>query len=284
MNAIRSTGIALFVVPSMFCWTSSSTAYISMPNEPMAHKVAVADCVVLGKITSIQAKPALGQVWRHSVLPKWEFTIVEVEVQETFYGAKDVKQVRFGLRDIKSYKPVPAVGQTGYFCGVKVGMNDFYVVPLDCFCGQNQPTFAQDVALARRLGRLLARPKEGLKSKNPADRVLTAHVLVLRSMFAPFRYGETGKAEPIDAEESKLAMLALAEADWDKHGREVKEALNWLQWAEKHGAPAPKNLPLNQADKDWPAAARQWLRENAESYRIHRLFKDNRQEDKKGRE
>ena len=280
MHAIRSTRLALCIIASMLFSTSFSTAYISMPKEPIAHKVAVADCVVLGKITAIQAKPMLGQVWRYNELPNAEFTVVEVEVQETFVGPKDAKRARFGLRETKAYKPAPAVGQIGCFCGVKVGANDFYIVPLDCFFGSDQPRFSQDVDLARRLGRLMERPKEGLQSKDPDERVLAAHMLILRSMFAPFRYGETGKAEPINAEESKLALLALAEAYWNKHGREIKESLNWLQWAEKHGAPATKNLPLYQADKDWPVTARQWLRNNAESYRIHRLFKDNRQADK----
>ena len=75
-------------------------------------------------------------------------------------------------------------------------------------------------------------------------------------------------------------MLALAEADWDKHNREARESLKWLEWAAKYGAPPAKKLPLNEGDDKWPAAARQWLRENAESYRIHRLMRD----DKKGRE
>src|SRR5262249_39675227 len=147
--------------------------------------------------------------------------VVEVEVQEALSGPR-LKRARFGFRDLKAYRPAPAVGQTGCFYGVEVGRNDFYVVPLDCFCGQTDPSFANNLAQTRRAGGLLARPEQGLKSRDAEDRLLTAHLLALRSIFAPFRFGETGRAEPIDAEQSKLALLALAEADWKKHGREAR--------------------------------------------------------------
>lgn len=271
MSGTRWMRGVLFVVVCALSGASTSTAYISMPKEPIAHKVAVADCVVLGKITAIQAKPEMGQVWRSSALPRWDFSVIEVDVLESFYGPKDVKKARFGIREPKAYKPDLAVGQTVCICGVKVGKNAFDIVPLDCLVRQTDPGFEKDLALARLAGRLLARPEEGLKSKDADDRVLAAHLLILRSTFAPFRHGQTGKAEPIDAEQSKLALLALAEADWDKHNQEVSESLKWLQWAAKYGAPPPKNLPLDEGDEKWPAAARKWLRENAESYRIHRL-------------
>jgi hypothetical protein len=59
MTAFRSALLAI-VALSMLCWTSSSTAYIALPKESLAQKVAFADCVVLGKITAIQDKPAQG--------------------------------------------------------------------------------------------------------------------------------------------------------------------------------------------------------------------------------
>jgi hypothetical protein len=248
-----------------------------MPKESVANKVALADCVVLGKVTAIEAGPVQGQVWRYSALPKWDFTIVEVEIAEPLFGAKGVKRARFGfigsLEKNVQYQPAPAVGRSGCFFGVKVGNNDFYVVPRFCYHDQKAPGFADDLALARRAGRLLAKPTEGLKSKDPDERVSAAYLLILRSLFAPFRHGETGKSVPIDAEQSKLALLALAKADWKKHGKEVRVALNWLNWGAKYGAPMPSGLPLDQGDPKWPTAAQEWLRENADSFRIHRLVK-----------
>src|SRR5439155_18945993 len=113
MTAIRSAGLAL-AVAGMLCCAASSTAYIALPKESLAQKVAVADCVVLGKITAIQDKPAQGK----GEMRGWDFTIVDVEVKESLYGAKDRQQVRFGFPNInKQAKPGLTVGQIGYFGG-----------------------------------------------------------------------------------------------------------------------------------------------------------------------
>ena len=74
MTTTRSVGLAL-VVASTLCWASSSTAYIALPKESLAQKVAFADCVVLGKITAIQDKPAHGK----GEMRGWDFTIVEAD-------------------------------------------------------------------------------------------------------------------------------------------------------------------------------------------------------------
>src|SRR5437867_11908377 len=95
MTAIHSAGLAL-AVAGMLCCASSSTAYIALPKESLAQKVAFADCVVLGKITAIQDKPAEGKVemrWR-------DFSMADVEIKESLYGAKDKKQVRFRFPNI----------------------------------------------------------------------------------------------------------------------------------------------------------------------------------------
>src|SRR5262249_60224743 len=118
-----------------------------------------------------------------------DFTIVEVEVKESLYGAKKKKQVRFGFlnRFKQGFKPAPAVGQTGYFCGLPAGANDFYIVPLGCFGVEKGTGYDKDLAALRRLGRLLEDPDKGLKSTDAADRRLTAHLLLLRSSYVPCR-------------------------------------------------------------------------------------------------
>jgi hypothetical protein len=262
----------MLVAAGVLCWASPSAAYISMPKEPIAHKVAAADCVVLGTITAIEARPVHGQVYRYSATPRWDFIPVEVQVKEVLHGGKGMKQVRFGFRDIKAYTPGLALGQTGYFCGVKVGKNDFYIVPFDCFCEEKQPQFEKDLPAARRLGKLVEDPEQGLKSADAEDRLLTAYLLILRYCYVPWRHGETGKSEPIDAGQSKRILLALAEADWKKNSQELRDAVAALQLSVKFGAPALKDFPLPQSAEQWPAA-KQWLKQNAETYRIHRLMK-----------
>jgi hypothetical protein len=271
MTAIRSAGLALLVA-SMLSWASSSTAYIALPKESLAQKVAVADCVVLGKITAIQAKPAPGQ----GEMRGWDFTIVDVQVQESLYGAKDKKQIRFGFPNLdkQGAKPGLAVGQIGYFCGLLDGKNDFYLVPGGCSGTEKDPGFAKDLTAARRLGRLLENPEEGLKSTDVEDRLLTAYMVVLRNCYAPWRRGMVGKAEPIDAAQSQRILLALAEGDWKKNRQEVRDAMAALQLAVKFGAPPLKDFPRAGDEEPWAAAAKQWLKQNAATYRIHQLWID----------
>ena len=272
MTAIRSAGLAL-VVASMLCWASSSTAYIALPKESLAQKVAVADCVVLGKITAIQDKPAPGK----GEMRGWDFTIVEVEVKESLYGAKDKKQVGFGFPNIdkqgaKPAKPGLTVGQVGYFCGLRDGTNDFYIVPAGCSGAEKEPGFEKDLTAVRRLSGLLEAPEEGLKSTDVEDRLLTASMLVLRNCYAPWRRGSVGTAKPIDAEQSKRILRALAEGDWKKNRQEVRHAVAALQLAVKFGAPPLKDFPVEKEEEQWTAAAKEWLKQNAETYRIHQLW------------
>jgi len=268
MNGIRSAGLALLVA-SMLCWASSSTAYIALPKEPLAHKVAIAECVVLGKITAIQEKPAQGK----GEIRRWDFTVVEVEVRESLYGAKEKKQLHFGFPNIdkQAVKAGLTVGQIAYFCGLRDGENDFYIVSVGCFCAANDRGFDKDLTAARRLGRLLQDPEEGLKSTDREDRLLTAYLLILRNCYVPWRRGLAGKAKPIDAEQSKRILLALAEGDWKNNSPEVRDAVAALQLSVKFGASPLKDFPTAQDHEQWPAAAKQWLKQNAESYRIHRL-------------
>ena len=253
----------------------SSTAYIALPKESLAQKVAFADCVVLGKITAIQDKPVQGK----GEMRGWDFTIFDVEIKDSLYGAKDKKQVRFGLPNIdkqgaKPAKPRLTVGQIGYFCGLRDGKNDFYIVPAGCSGAEKDPGFEKDLTAVRRLGRLLEHSEEGLKSADVEDCLLTAYMLVLRNCYAPWRRGMVGKAEPIDAAQSKRILLALAEGDWKKNRREVRGAVAALRLSVKFGAPPLKDFPPEAGEEQWVAAAKQWLKQNAETYRIHQLWID----------
>jgi hypothetical protein len=278
MTAIRCAGLAL-VVASILCWASSSTAYIALPKESLAQKVAVADCVVFGKVTAIQDKLVPGK----GEMRGWDFTIVEVEVKESLYGAKGKKQVVFGFPNIdnqgaKAAKPGLTVGQVGYFCGLRDGTNDFYIVPAGCSGADKEPGFEKDLTAVRRLSGLLEDPEKGLKSRDVEDRLLTASMLVLRNCYAPWRRGSVGTAKPIGAEQSKHILRALAEGDWKKNRQEVRHAIAALQLAVKFGAPPLKDFPPVGGEEQWVAAAKQWLKQNAETYRIHQLWIDGKKD------
>jgi hypothetical protein len=74
--------------------------------------------------------------------------------------------------------------------------------------------------------------------------------------------------EPIDAEESKLILQALAQADWTKPVTPMdvsaQRVFNQLNLTAKDGWTRPK------VAKEFPTAAKKWLQENAGKYRIQR--------------
>jgi hypothetical protein len=107
-----------------------------------------------------------------------------------------------------------------------------------------------------------------LKSKEASDRLLAAHLLILRYNYTPQRfYGAFVKAEPIDAEESKLIMQTLAEPDWsrdDPETRATPHAIGWLNLsASKAGRPLPPHLK--------PEEFKKWVKDSAGTYRIQKL-------------
>jgi hypothetical protein len=257
-----------------------SYSYITVPKEPIPNKVAQADCVVVGKITAIEPKPVFARLYRH-IDAKMEFVVADVEVSEPLLGPKAAKKVRLAFLQfqVKSgeHKPAPAVGQEGCFYAVKHCTEDFYVVPAGGFHDKKAKEFERELALTRRCCEFLSEPNKALKAKERQDRVLTAYLLVLRYTYAPMRLRGKNEAKPIDAGQSKLILLALAEADWDRPAEQTevspRYAVNLIvEAARQSGVALPKSFPTNTGDLKKDAVARkQWLQDNAESYRIQQL-------------
>jgi hypothetical protein len=265
---------------SVLFLATPSYSYITVPKEPIPNKIAQADCVVVGKITAVEPKPVFARLYRH-IDAKMEFVVADVEVSKPLSGPKAAKKVRLAFLQfqVKSgqHKPAPAVGQEGCFYAVKHCTEDFYVVPAGGFHDKKAKEFEKELALTRRCCEFLSEPNKALKAKELQDRVLTAYLLVLRYTYGPIRLRGKYQAKPIDAEQSKLIMLALAEADWGRPAEHVevspRYAVNLLvEAARQSGVPMPKSFPTNTGDEKKDAAARKrWLQDNAESYRIQRL-------------
>jgi hypothetical protein len=278
-TAQRATGLAAAVwLIVVIAWPATATAYISLPREPAPNKVAIADCVVVGKVTASQPEPVSAHPYRQQAT-RLEFMVVTMAVRETLFGPRQA-QVRMGFICYKvrsgEYKSVATVGQEGCFFGVKCDQ-DFYVVPSGCFLDSRDPDYDKDVALARRCARMLDDPGQWLKSKEAGDRLLAACMLVLRYTYAPLRWGGQMKGEPVDAEHSKLILLALADADWTtpdpSTGLSPRNMVGWLMMSTvRTGVPWPKTWPRPIGpDADAIAAQKQWLRDHAGTHRIQRL-------------
>src|SRR5262249_10360927 len=137
--------------------------------------------------------------------------------------------------------------------------------------GPNPESFDKEVGQLKRCAQVLADPRASLRAKDPADRLFAATLLLQKYRPAP-----TGKdrLEPINPQDAKLILAALRDAeDWGKYDPVTRStaqtAFQQLTLPPQDGwTPPPAAGPHEQYLKTYTAAARAWLREHAEKYRI----------------
>jgi hypothetical protein len=246
------------------------------PIPTVPERVAWASAVVVGKVVRLEDKTVLATVGHGP--QKVEYQVAVVRITEGLYGVKGLTHVRIGLvpRPGKGTRLAAdnlRPGQEACFFLSEHPAEPFYILPtsFDVVARKGNPRFAQELEQARRAARLLAEPLKNLQAKDPRDRYLTAALLVLRYRIRPrVPRGRLG-TETVGARESGLILKALAEADWKKIDPALGYQLSpravfvWLGVTEKDGFVWPANV------RDFPDAARKWLRENAGSYRIRRF-------------
>ncbi|MFM7150747.1 MAG: hypothetical protein ACKO23_12975, partial [Gemmataceae bacterium] len=140
---------------------------------------------------------------------------------------------------------------------------------------KDNPDFTRQVDEIRRCVKLLKNSSQVLKGTDRDNRYLMTAMLITR-----YRTVRTGmeKQVPIPAEESKLLLETLADADWTGNT------------AGQTGYVAPLGLfhRLGVTDRDgwnppkefaqFPDQAKKWLRDNAGTYQIKRFAQEPRVE------
>jgi hypothetical protein len=256
--------------------------------QPIPQRVATADAVLVGKVTNIEEKTVAAPAFPGAP-QKVEYQIAVVKVEDPILGVKDLTHVRVGFIPQQpgvirpgGYRP-PTLAKDQEVCLflTKHAEGTFYTMPAYfSVIDKKAPTFEKDVAEAKKDAKLLADASAGLESKDVNDRFLTAAMLVAR-----YRQRRPSaappKEEPIDAEESKLILQALADADWTPPKNPVpfqmtpQTAFNLLQLTPKDGWTPPRNL------QQLPDEAKKWLKENSDKYRIQRLVTEEKKDEKK---
>jgi hypothetical protein len=259
----------------LFVGTAPARGYsVAIPTIP--ERVARASAVVVGKVVRLEDKT----VWAtagHGPR-KVEYQVAVVRITEGLHGVKGVTHVRIGLvpRPRAGRRLTAAAlrpGQEGCFFLSEHPAEPFYILPMpfDVVARKGNPRFAQELEQARRAARLLADPVKSLQARDAQDRYLTAALLVVRYRTPPRVPLERRGTEPIEARESGLILKALAEPDWKQPNPKRAAQLTprvvfaRLGVTEKDGFVRPANA------RDFPDAARKWLRDHAGSYRIRRF-------------
>jgi hypothetical protein len=259
--------------------TLPAWAVIPLTAPPLPERIALADLIVVGKITSIDAElvEALPVLPIPGVTNRVMYRIVNITVDKPLLGAKAVTRVRVGfVPPADNRKPARfslaglALDQEGCFFLRKHPHEPFYVVSAsyDVIDKADAKEYGRELADLTRCIRLLANVQGGLRAKQPDDRLLTAALLIYRYRTPRHVYPGKPTTESISANESKQILITLAEADWT-----AKDAPAWrtplglflrLGLTERDGWQPPAQL------SEVSPAARRWLRDNSESYRIQR--------------
>jgi hypothetical protein len=274
----RVYSLAVGIVAGLVAASPAQALKIRM--SPLPERVAQADAVVVGKVTEIEKKPVSAKPFPDAE-DKMEYQVAVVEITNGIRGTGGLTHVRVAFPPPEpDAPPRPGIrrgpvmtltkGQEGCFFLQQHFAENFYVMqPSAPSLDAKSDTFKEEVALAERFAKLLAEPMNGLKSKDVEQRLQTAGLLVAR-----YRMPKPGqlKQEPIAAEESKLILKALLDADFSKpyQPNEVsaQQTFFLLGLEEKDGwNPAP----FQNFQQEFPAAAKKWLKEHAETYRIKRF-------------
>jgi hypothetical protein len=270
---------------------------IAVP-PPSATRVATTDVIVIGRVTSIEPKElSLPTFPGAPATAKTTYRVAVVEVADVVKGTKGLKKVRVGfIAPPKMINPGPVPGPGGIRPGIRPGFRPgfgqvqlkagdaglfyltkhfqgkIYTIPgMYDFTARGNANFDKELQEARANLKLLENPMENLKGLDREKRFTTAALLL-----AQYRRGFQGKVktEPISAEESKLILLALADAPaWDNNmpvrfGQLHPQTLFFqLGVTAKDGWQPPMRVTTPQ---DFPNAIRAWLREHANTYRIQR--------------
>jgi hypothetical protein len=267
------------VLAPLFLTVPAPAGVLPADALPLPNRLARADLVVVGKVTAIEDKivmvapfPGAGN--------QVEYRIAVVTVETALLAPRETRTVRVASQVIPpnvAIRPQPfqaPLGQEGLYFLTKQGDSGFYIVPLPLdFIDKKTASFEKDVALVQRCSKLLDDPNASLKAANPEDRFLTAAMLLAKYQT---RKTPAEKTEPIDAEQSRLILRALASADWtpptDFTQLSPRMVLGRLPLTEKDGWKPPSA----QDQKAYAAYSQRWLAEHVDTYRIERYTGKNR--------
>lgn len=275
--------VAALMLAGVLASIPLSEAMMIAPS-PISQRVARADAVVLGKVTSIAEKTEKAEMFKGDERP---MKVATVAVEEAVSGKKrkTVKVAFFplppppppggGIRIIRGGRGTVQLtkGQEAMFFLTKhPTTKDLYVVQqyFDVVTKTADPSFAAQRDEAKKYAQVLKEAKSALASKDAKLSPEGAMMLVARYRGAPA--GGT-KTEAVPADESKKILLALAGADWKPPtGRfGVATPMNTfylLGLQPKDGWIAPKD------GTQFPAEAKKWLKANAGKYKMTRYVRE----------
>jgi len=289
------SGLNMTFVAFAILGTTISAKALMIAPSPIPDRVALAESVITGKVTKIENKKVSLPIAPGSK-EKQDFIVAVVHIDQAIKGAKGLTEVKVGY-----FAPpeAPAEGGPRIRPGIRrpqINLNEdqevlLFLKPhhsgefhlLQAYfdvVDKKSPEFDKDVEAAKKCAKLIEDPDKSLQSKEAEDRLITAAMLIAeyKSWFGP----DEAKQEPISAERSKLILKALADADWSVKPMPGRGAIMMtpINLFSRLGL-TPKDKWNQPMDFEKTAdAAKTWLKENMDSYRITRFVAKNKKGEK----
>jgi hypothetical protein len=257
------------------CWCAVGLALLPAvaradvaPAPPLFARIVTTDTILVGRVTAVEDKD-VEVTLTPGAKTKVTMRVAVVAVADAIKSPRKLdKSIRIAFFPASKYAPKPKTGEEGLFFLSGVAPEGVHL--LTGIWDYKPGAAEKETAEARRLAKLLANARESLQSRDQGERFLTAAMLVVG--YRNRAGGGKFTSEPIDAEESKRILAALAEADWTKPSEVGTPAplmvFGMLGLTKADGWVPPQ--VINNPD-DFANAAREWLKNNAGTYRIQRL-------------
>jgi hypothetical protein len=274
--------VALLAVPA-------EAKRVAAPASPV-EKVARAEAVVVGKVTALE-KDLVTVAAAPGSPDKVSYQVAVVKVEAALVGAANATHVKVGFVPPPKGEPAPgrpgrggvgpgalAEGAEGLFFLSKHPTADFYTLsPLLAPVETTATDYKAQVELAKRTAAALADPLKALKADKPADRGFAATALVLKYRSYPFD-GGTVETAKVSAEESKLILKGLAEANWKGDPNDALAVAGYQAFArlgltDTDGWKPPVPKPGDDFIDATRTAFAKWLDGTGAEYRIGKFVK-----------
>lgn len=266
--------------------------------KPPVQRALSADAVVIGKVTSIE-KETVDATPFAGAPNKISYKVAVVKIDTALAGVKDVTHIKVGFIPPPPAAPAepvpggprPAIGRINIMPELKVGSEfvfflakhpdaGFYTLPamsppLDLKAEETK----KEIEALKKVLSITADPMKALKAEKAEDRAVAATILATKYRSYPDAGGEVDQVA-IPADESKLILKGLAEADWTKFDRMAPngmQAFYSLGLTDKDGWVAPKaqrpqpgQPPVNFNDLTKTAFVK-WVDGPGKDYTIKRI-------------
>jgi hypothetical protein len=259
-------------------------------------KLIRADAVVVGKVTAIEKDTVLAEP-SPGVKEKQTYKVAVIKIGTGLVGAANVTHVKVAFTPAPRNEP-PAVGpgfpkppgrggfgpvaltegMEGLFYLTKHHSGEFYVInPIMAPIEAKAEGYKEQVALAKKGAEVLTEPVKSLKAEKADDRAFAAIVMIGKYRSYPENAGGAKvENEKVPAEESKLVLKALAEANWkpnpnDANAPNAYQAFSQLGLNDKDGWKYPMVKPGEDFIDKTKQAFVAWLAGPGKDYQLSRF-------------